>query len=342
MISHSGRMPCLRLAIVRLVVGLAALSICGSCGSGRQVVGATHPNHVGASVASDTHFLPDFPSPAYWTFPAGTAPTPLVSAHRGRPELPGFPENCLESLDRLLSAGSFIAELDIARSRDGVLFLFHDERLDRLTAHSGPAAARLWSDLDTMRLRDPEGHLTAYTIASLDEALALTRGRALLSLDRKQGVPLAAIAAAAARAGRLAECSLILYGGEDYREWASLDSLGPISHEAPSVYRLEELAQRNRELFARLVIAPFRQNGTQPAACFLGVGAPAPTMLARARRLGIRSTVGTFGELDARATDDGGATYRQLVALGTAILATDRPLAAARAIYETTDDRTVR
>ena len=284
---------------------------------------------------STTLFLPGFPNPSHWTYSSDGAFLPLVSAHRGRPELDDYPENCIESLQKLFSSGSFIAEIDVARSRDGVLFLFHDDHLNRLTLHTGPTSARDWSDLDTMRLRAPDGRLTEFTIPTLEEALRSAKGRGLVALDRKTGVSLAELTEVAADADMLPHIQLILYDEDDYREWAELDRIGAISHEASSTQQLEELAQRNRELYARFAISPFRENRSRPAAGFIGVGEPPIEILRIANTLGIRAAIGTFGELDSVATADNGATYRELVRKGVSIIATDRPLAAARAVYPT-------
>ncbi len=285
------------------------------------------------SVKKGPAYLPGFPSQTFWLLDANGEGVPLISAHRGRPEIDGYPENCLESLQRLLQEGSFIAEIDINISSDGVLFLFHDDDLARLTRNKGLARERTWAELDTMRLLDPAGRLTAYTIPSLDEALELAKGKGLLSLDRKRPVTLRQISNAAKKRGMLAEVSLILYNLEDYREWAEMPELGPMSFEALDIVKVEELAQRNRELYARFGVSPFRENGTRPTSGFLGVGTPNQQMLNTARALRIRATVGTFGALDRQAAEDGGDTYRALIASGVSVLATNRPLAASVAIY---------
>ena len=232
-----------------------------------------------------------------------------------------------------MAQGSFVAEVDVNRSADGVLFLFHDDRLDRMTRNSGPAAARPWAELDTMRLVLSDGRVSEYTIPSLDEVLGFARGKCLVSLDRKQGVRLVELTEAAVARDMLNQVSLILYDQEDYREWAELSVLGPMSHEAVDAYDMELLNQRNRELYARFGVSPFRENGSRPTSGFLGVGQPQLDLLKTAKSLRIRATVGTFGELDARAAADGGQTYRDLIAAGVSVIATNRPLAASAAIY---------
>lgn len=74
-----------------------------------------------------------------------TPPLPTLIAHRGA--LLHAPENTLASLRAAARLGATWAEFDVQRSRDGVLFLLHDETLDRTTDGHGLAAARPWDEL---------------------------------------------------------------------------------------------------------------------------------------------------------------------------------------------------
>lgn len=274
--------------------------------------------------------LAGFPSAAY--FYDGPDAPPLVSAHRGQPELDGYPENALTSLDRLARAGSFVLELDVAMSRDSALLLFHDDRLDRLTSQSGRVAERDWADLDTMRLRDRAGRLTESTIPSLAEALAVARGRALVTLDRKRGVSYARLSRAVREADVADQVALILYDEDDLREWAGLAEVGPVSFGGDSERDLERARETVDELDACAGSSANRRRGPVPLLAFVGVGPPDPAVLAKAHHLGMRTIAGTFGPLDDAADDDDGATYRRLVAEGVDVIATNRPLAAYRAL----------
>ena len=232
----------------------------------------------------------------------------------------------------LMKSGSFILEIDVAMSADSVLFLFHDDTLERLTRNTGNVANRPWRELDTMQLRDRNGDLTRFTIPKLDEALHEARGKALLMLDRKHGVSLAMLLEAIEERGMEDQVGLILYDQRDYEEWAQLAQLGPVSYGADNLLALEQLAQRNRELYPRVGYKAFRQRNLVPSFVFLGVGQPRAEMLARANTLGIQTIVGTFGDLDQQGSADDGAVYRQLAAMGIDVIATNRPLAAARAL----------
>ena len=273
--------------------------------------------------------LPDFPDASYWTTSGPGADLPLISAHRGRPELPHYPENVLESIQRLHVAGDFSAEVDVQRSADGVLFLFHDWDLARLTVHEGDPGARTWADLDTMRVRDPEGRLSPYTIPSLEEVLAFAKGRLLLSLDRKGSTTYRQLYRLVAEEDMLDQVSLILYDDEDLGAYRELPARCPMNVTADTVLTVRAMSAACGEWHAAEPC---------PVNLFLGVGAASDALLGAVERAGLRSILGTFGELDTDARDDGGATYLRLVGRGVSVIATDVPLLAARAVYAPADE----
>jgi len=98
-------------------------------------------------------------------------------AHRG---LHGgvVPENSRAAFAAAIARGHGI-ECDIQPSRDGIPFVFHDGRLERLTAERGPLAARCARQLDRVALANGEA------IPRLAEVLALVDGRAPLLIELK-------------------------------------------------------------------------------------------------------------------------------------------------------------
>jgi glycerophosphoryl diester phosphodiesterase len=72
-------------------------------------------------------------------------PLPRLLAHRGA--LRYAPENTLASLRAAARLGATWVEFDVQRSRDGRLFLLHDDGLERTTDGAGLAAAREWDEL---------------------------------------------------------------------------------------------------------------------------------------------------------------------------------------------------
>jgi glycerophosphoryl diester phosphodiesterase len=135
----------------------------------------------------------------------------VVVAHRGchnpapRHAMPqSVPENSRAGLERCVALGVDLMETDVRRSADGVLVMIHDATLDRTTDGSGAVDQQLWADLARLRLRDDEGGalapLTDEHMLTLDQMLALAKGRIMLNLDVKASI-YPEVAAAVLRAG---------------------------------------------------------------------------------------------------------------------------------------------
>ncbi len=71
--------------------------------------------------------------------------TPLVIAHRGASH--DERENTLPAFERAIELGADFVELDVQASADGVLVVFHDTKLDRLTPLTGPLHRRRAAEL---------------------------------------------------------------------------------------------------------------------------------------------------------------------------------------------------
>jgi len=125
---------------------------------------------------------------------AGEGTIGLVG-HRGARGL--APENTLAALERAAGLGLAEVEVDIRRSRDGGLILFHDANLDRKTAASGPVAEQ---DLGALRRLEigawfaehhPRlgGAYRGTRLASLDQALDRYGSRFVWHLEIKSPEP---------------------------------------------------------------------------------------------------------------------------------------------------------
>ena len=71
-------------------------------------------------------------------------------AHRGASEY--APENTMASFYLGLMQGANGIETDVRRSRDGVLVLFHDDRLDWVTDTSGTVSDYTWEELQRVKV----------------------------------------------------------------------------------------------------------------------------------------------------------------------------------------------
>jgi glycerophosphoryl diester phosphodiesterase len=96
---------------------------------------------------------------------------PLRIGHRGAAG--HAPENTLLSIEKGLSLGAEVIEIDVHRSRDGELIVMHDERVDRTTNGSGYIR-----DLRLAQLR-------ALEVPTLADAMQAVKGRASLMIELK-------------------------------------------------------------------------------------------------------------------------------------------------------------
>lgn len=248
----------------------------------------------------------------------------LVSAHRGGPT-PGLPENAIATMDALLMAAPAIMEVDVGRSRDGVHFLLHDDRLDRTTTGTGEAAAQDWPALSQLKLKDNWGWVTPYTIPTLGEALAWAKGRTVLQIDFKRSADYAQVAAAIRAAGMEKSVILIAY---------SVEQAAALHRAAPEM--LLSVSVDAPEGVAALKAAGIPEDRM---VAFTGTRLPRPELYRELDRQNIEVIFGTLGRpprsidavIDRLGMDE---RYAELGKEGADILATDRPREAAAALAE--------
>lgn len=103
---------------------------------------------------------------------------PFVVSHRGS----GFgkPENSRGALLECIRTGVPVLETDLRSSRDGRIFILHDETLDRTTSMKGKAQNLSWKELSKARLSNGE------SLPLFEEMYSLAQGKVLLILDFKE------------------------------------------------------------------------------------------------------------------------------------------------------------
>lgn len=99
-------------------------------------------------------------------------------AHRG---LHGgdIPENSLAAFSLAAERG-YGMELDVQLSKDGVVMVFHDYTLVRMTGHSGKLSDLTYKELKELRLKN-----TDQSIPTLSEVLSLVDGRVPILVELK-------------------------------------------------------------------------------------------------------------------------------------------------------------
>ncbi len=109
---------------------------------------------------------------------------PLISGHRGG-MTEGFPENSIATFKNTLRYTPAFFEIDPRLTKDSVIVIMHDETLDRTTTGSGKVGDYTLEQLKQLKLKDPKGNITDYTIPTLDETIKWAKGKTILNLDKK-------------------------------------------------------------------------------------------------------------------------------------------------------------
>lgn len=231
----------------------------------------------------------------------------FVQAHRGNHE--AVPENSLRAIDEAIRSGADIVELDVRRTRDGVLVVLHDRTINRTMSGAGAVADLSYDALQALRLRGPGGAIMNDRIPTFEAALRRARGRVLVTVDikveRLEDVP--PIVEAVARTGLAGR---VLYYADDL---SALDI----------VHRLDSAA----------VTLPLAAGPNQIDGLVARFASPAlhlkPDYLTPALVDGLRGrgliTLANALHPNRTATDDIDAGYDALVASGLAIIQTNRP-----------------
>ena len=74
--------------------------------------------------------------------------SPRLVCHRGASLI--APENTFAAADVALDRGAHLIELDVRESADGVLYVMHDQTLDRTTDGTGPIQHRTSAEIDAL------------------------------------------------------------------------------------------------------------------------------------------------------------------------------------------------
>ena len=106
----------------------------------------------------------------------------IVVAHRA--DWRNYPENSLEAIQSSIERGVDMLELDVQRTKDGVLILMHDQKLDRTTTGQGNIAETTWEEISKLNLKDHKGEVTSYKVPKLEDALLLCKDRIMINLDK--------------------------------------------------------------------------------------------------------------------------------------------------------------
>jgi glycerophosphoryl diester phosphodiesterase len=111
-----------------------------------------------------------------------------VTAHRGASI--HAPENTLAAFRAALDAGADYIELDVQRSRDGAVVVVHDGDLMRLGGDPRKIKDLALADLAGIDIgRRYDARFAGERVPTLEQVIALARGRAKINIELKYNVP---------------------------------------------------------------------------------------------------------------------------------------------------------
>lgn len=242
---------------------------------------------------------------------------PMVSAHRGGP-YPGFPENAIETFEHVLKHTPSIIEFDVALTKDSVLVLMHDNTLDRTTSGKGKVIDHTFEEIRELFLVDNQGNETSFRVPTLDDVLAWGKGKTVFTVDIKREVPFEMVVNAIKRHQAEPYAAVITYSVEAAKKMHRLHPELMLS-----------VTIRNEEELQR-----FEESGipVDRWIAFTGTSERPKEFNELLHEKGVFTILGVLGNLDRSAIARGDQIYAEFVENGADILATDRPIEAAKAI----------
>lgn len=155
---------------------LAVVAVCASAAASFSIAGAQVPGVQDSIVFSGRagRIVADILYPASGKI--------FVTAHRG--DWRNYPENSLPAIESVIRMGVDIVELDVRMTRDSILVLCHDKRVDRTTDGRGRVRDFTIDSLRKLRLKSAHGiSPDSLGIPTLREALECCKDRIVVNLD---------------------------------------------------------------------------------------------------------------------------------------------------------------
>ena len=107
----------------------------------------------------------------------------MVVAHRG--DWRNAPENSLLAFKNAAAMGVDVVELDLNKTKDGVIVIMHDQTIDRTTNGKGKPADYTFEEISKFGLRNGLGRVTYNHIPTLKEVMLALKGKnVMVNLDK--------------------------------------------------------------------------------------------------------------------------------------------------------------
>ncbi len=244
----------------------------------------------------------------------------LISAHRGGKGYAGFPENCLETMQYIKKhIPDAVFEIDVAKSKDGVLLLMHDDALERTSTGFGRVDQTNWEMISQLKLKDDFDSIVDFKIPAFKGVLDWAKKEnAILTVDIKRSVDPENVLHFIEENDALQQSVIITYSIETAQKLYKLN---------PEV--VLSVSIRNMEEFDRAADSgiPWKN-----MVAFTGTRESTPALYAKLHQKGVMCILGTLGNLDKKAAAKGDHLYKEWAKQGVDIFATDRALEVQKAL----------
>ncbi|MCB4809265.1 glycerophosphodiester phosphodiesterase family protein [Tamlana sp. 62-3] len=260
------------------------------------------------------------PSVLLSKFSYSTEASTLVSVHRGGKNIKNYPENCLETIQFINdSIKGAIYEIDVALTKDSVLVLMHDNAINRTSTGNGKVSNFTYKELLQYNLKDDFGNETSFKIPLFKDVLQWAKtNNVILTVDIKRGVSVKKVVNQIKEIKAEDIAIIITY---------NLDQATAAYKEAPEL--LLSVSARNEKELDWLIHSGIP---TQNMLAFTGTRLSPNTLYSKIHDYGIKTILGTLGNLDKQASAKNDSLYRVWSKKGIDIIATDRPFEAYNAI----------
>ncbi|WP_372753369.1 glycerophosphodiester phosphodiesterase family protein [Mariniflexile sp.] len=244
---------------------------------------------------------------------------PIISVHRGGKSIENYPENCLETLEYINDSISAIYEIDVAKTKDNILVLMHDNSLDRTSTGQGDITKYTYQELQQFNLKDDFGNETKFKIPLFKDVLIWAKtNQVILTIDIKKSVSVKQVVALIEET-RAEDVSIIIT--YDMKQASAAYKASP--------NLLLSVSARNDEELDWLLHSEIP---TENMIAFTGTRLSSEPFYKKLHDLGFTCILGTLGNLDKQAQAKGDDLYQHWVDLGVDVIATDRPFAVAASL----------
>lgn len=304
-------------AIKQLIVIAIIGSLVGCLGEGTNINQQTIRSNSTKNILQNGNFKLNSIEDLYQLFTFDDNRYPLISAHRGG-AAKGYPENAIETFQNIANHLPIIIECDIRLTKDSVMVLMHDETVNRTSTGKGKVSDLTLDEIKKLNLKDPSGKVTNYRIPTLEEALLWGRNKVVFTLDVKKDVPYALLSNIIEKTNAKSYAVVITYNANQAKALYNINPDLVISASIKSEDDLRRLTQfgiPDNRLIA-----------------FVGTTLPDLELVQLLHSHGIKTIVGTMGNLDKKAQTDGYQLYADFIDQGADVLSTDQPLEAKKAL----------